>query len=238
MSTIGVSDAEQQLLGLFDSLAHVMFCAKDLDGRYQEVNAAFVRRSGRRSKRDVLGRRVTDLFPPSLAENYERQDRHVMQTNRILRDELEVIRRPDDSLGWYLTTKRPVHDAAGLVRGLVSISRDLGTPDVPGAPVGSLESTVARIRHGVGHRLSVPDLAVQAGCSTRQLDRRMRKVFGLTTSQYILRARIEAATDLLRSTDRPIADIAATCGFCDQAAFTKRFVRHVGETPTQFRRHH
>ncbi len=229
------ADGERQLIGLFDDLVNVMFCAKDVEGRYTDVNAAFVRRSGRRSKRDVLGQRATDLFPEPLAARYEDQDRHVIGNDVILRDELELIRRPDGSTGWYLTTKRPTHDERGEVVGLVSVSRDLVIPDARGIAMESLESTVAEVRARVARPATVDELAELAGCSVAQLDRRMKKVFGLTTSQYVLRARIDHAAELLQRTAEPVASVAADSGFYDQAAFTKQFVRLVGETPTQFR---
>jgi PAS domain S-box-containing protein len=123
----GSTGAIQPLLELFDSLPQVMFCMKGVDGRYLAVNDAFVRRSGRRSKRDVLGARATDLFPAPLAERYEEQDGNVFSSGEPLRDELELIRRPDGSFGWYLTVKLPIEED-GEVTALVSVSRDLATP--------------------------------------------------------------------------------------------------------------
>lgn len=44
---------------------------------------------------------------------------------------MELIRRVDGSLGWYLTSKLPIGEADGAARGpcgLVSVSRDLGAP--------------------------------------------------------------------------------------------------------------
>ena len=43
-------------LDLFDGLPDVVFFAKDLDGRYRAVNETLVRRLGKRSKEEVLGR--------------------------------------------------------------------------------------------------------------------------------------------------------------------------------------
>ena len=56
-----------ELVALFETLVNVMFCAKDTDGIYVEVNTAFVQRTGRQSKREVIGRRATDLFAPERA---------------------------------------------------------------------------------------------------------------------------------------------------------------------------
>ena len=236
-SKLAAADAEWQLIGLLDDLVNVMFCAKDRQGRYTAVNAAFVRRSGRRSKRDVLGQRATDLFPEPLAARYEEQDRAVIGNDEILRDELELIRRPDGSIGWYLTTKRPIHHHDSTVVGLVSVSRDLITPDERGIAMDSLDSVVGEVRSRVAEPLAAEELAELVGCSVPQLDRRMKKVFGLTTGQYVLRARVDHAAELLRRTTESVATVAASSGFYDQAAFTKQFVRLIGETPTQFRAH-
>lgn len=219
-------------LTLLDELVNVMFCAKDLNGRYVAVNPAFVRRSGLASRRDVIGLRATDLFPPLLAERYEEQDAEIFATGRALRDELELIRRPDRTVGWYLTTKLPVMED-GEVTGLVSISRDLEAPDDSG--LDSLSRVVDLVRNRLAETLKVADLAAAAECSEAQLERRMKRVFGITPGQYILRVRVDRARQLLTTTTTPLADIAPQVGFYDQASFTRRFARLTGQTPAQYR---
>ena len=56
--------AAAALLELFAQLTGVMFCAKDRDGRYTEVNDAFVRRTHERTRGAVVGRRATELRLP------------------------------------------------------------------------------------------------------------------------------------------------------------------------------
>jgi PAS domain S-box-containing protein len=223
-----------ELLELFDALPNVMFCWKGPDDRYVAVNHAFVRRSGRMDRRDVLGARAVDLFPAPLAGRYEEQDRQVFADGEALRDELELIRRPDGSTGWYLTTKLPVV-RDGEVVGLVSVSRDLETPSDEGIALESLTHVVELVQAQAGEALKVANLAAAAGCSEGQLERRMKKVFGLTATQYVLRVRVDRAADLLVDTDRSIAGIAAECGFSDQANLTRLFGRLIGETPARFR---
>jgi len=225
------------LLELFDSLPQTMFCMKAADGRYLAVNDAFVRRSGRRSRREVLGARATDLFPAPLAERYEEQDGHVFATGDALRDELELIRRPDGSFGWYLTVKLPVEGDAGI-EALVSVSRDLETPSEASIALESLTRVVELVHARLDEPLRVADLAEAAECSEGQLERRMKKVFGLTATQYLLRVRVERATELLAGTDDPIAVVASLCGFYDQAGFTRQFARRAGVTPARFRAAH
>jgi PAS domain S-box-containing protein len=224
---------------LFEALVDVIFCAKDLEHRYVAVNAAFVRRTGRRSRREVLGARAGDVFPAALAERYEEQDRRVLASGRALRDELELIRRTDGTFGWYVTTKVPVA-THGRIAGLVSVSRDLKRPSDETVEVAALSNVVALVRdHDEAVRpLTVADLAAAAGSGVDQLQRRMRRVFGISPTQYLLRERVDRAARLLAASDEPIATVAARCGFYDQAALTRHFGRLIGMTPSQYRMEH
>ena len=228
---------QPELVALYETLVDVMFCAKGLDGRYIEVNSAFVRRTGRSSKRDVVGKYASDLFIAELAERYEEQDRQVFETGEPLHDQLELIRRTSGELGWYLTEKLPVRDDGEprKVIGLVSVSRDLKTPSAEHITIEGLQNVVDFVRANLKSTMRVSDLAAQADCTETQLERRMRKVFGVTATQYILRVRVEAAANLLLETDEAIASIATRCGFYDQPDFTRRFARLTNETPAQFR---
>lgn len=235
---LGTFPCQGELLELYDLLVDVIFCMKQLDGRYVAVNRAFVRRTGRTSKRDVVGKRAHDLFIPQLAERYEEQDRGVFITGKPLRDELELIRREDGSLGWYLTTKLPVQDDDGSTIGLVTISRDLATPSDEGITMESLHRVVQLVQDRLADPLRIADLAAAAECSASSLERRMKKVFGVSATQFVLRNRVDRATRLLTTTDTPLATIATTVGFYDQADFTRRFARLTNETPAQFRKRH
>lgn len=231
-------DVQDELLELFDALVNVIFVMKGRDGRYTAVNQAFVRRIGRKSKRDVIGRRASELFSPALAERYEEQDTKVFETGESLRDELELIRRTNGSLGWYLTMKLPVVDDDGEVAAIASISRDLEVPSADRVEMEALTRVVDEVGRCLAEKHTVAGLADLAGCSPRQLERRMKRVFGLTVTQYVLRRRVDQAAQLLSETELPLAEIATTCGFYDQANFTRRFARLTNETPAAFRSNH
>jgi PAS domain S-box-containing protein len=232
-----VFPCQRELLALFETLINVMFCVKNLDGRYVEVNSAFVRRTGRSSKRDVIGTVSSDHFVAELADRYDEQDRQVFESGEPLRDQLELIKRPNGELGWYLTTKLPVGDTddpSALV-GLVSVSRDLLSPNEENIAIERLQNVVTYVREHLDGTIRVADLAVTAECSEAQLERRMRKVFGLSATQYVLRVRVDVAAQMLEETKEPIAAIATMCGFYDQPDFTRRFARLTNATPAQFR---
>ena len=80
------------------------------------------------------------------------------------------------------------------------------------------------------------DLARIAHLSERQLNRRFQDTFRMSAQEFIVRTRIQAASDALLETDRPVAEIAQQHGFYDQSAFTRQFRQHIGETPLVFRR--
>jgi AraC-like DNA-binding protein len=224
-----------ELVVLLDDLSTTMFCAKDVTGRYVLVNRTFVDRANRRSPREVVGRTSMELFAPDLARRYEEQDEFVMRESWPLRNELELIRRPGGTPGWYLTTKLAVQ-RDGVVLGVVSTSRDLGTHDVHDQVIGSLARVVQLVEDRLDSRLTLTEMAEAAGCATSTLERRMRRVFALSPKQFVLRARVDRATALLAQSEMSLADIAVRSGFYDQPSFTRTFVRLTGETPAVYRR--
>lgn len=230
---------QPELLELFDLLVNVIFCIKNSDGRYLAVNNAFVRRTGRRSKRDVIGLRAVDLFAPSQAKRYEEQDAQVFKRGVAIRDELELIRVEDGSLGWYLTSKLPIRNGTGpkTIVGLASISRDLKKPRKEDLDARALARVVDYVRSNLATTIHAKDLAEVAQLSPAQLDRRMRKTFGLSPTKYLLRVRVETAAELLAETELPLAEVALAVGFYDQANLTHQFARLTNETPAQFRAH-
>lgn len=233
--TPGLFACQAELLRLLETLINVIFCAKDLERRYVAVNSAFVRRTGSKSKREVIGTRATDHFSAELAERYEDQDRHVLATGEPLHDQLELIRRSNGDLGWYVTTKLPVRDGTSALIGLVAVSRDLRTPSAATIELESLQDVVRYVHERFGDSIRVSELAALAGCTEAQLERRMKRLFGVTATQYVLRVRVDAAARLLAESDESIASIAARCGFYDQPDFTRRFARLASLTPAQFR---
>lgn len=220
---------------LFQSLTTTMFCAKDVTGAYVAVNDVFVARTNERVRSAVVGKKATELFVDPLALRYESQDAAVL-TGRTLRHELELIRRPGGTPGWYLTSKVPLRSEDGQIVGVVSISEDLHVAEESSEDLHAISRVQGWIENHLDSPIRVGDLAQVAGCSRHALERRTRRVFRLSPTQLVLRVRIDRATEALTNTTEAIADIAAACGFYDQAAFTRTFARVTGETPAQFRR--
>ncbi len=57
----------------------------------------------------------------------------------------------------------------------------------------------------------------------------------VNAGQYVIRARIGLACSRLQHSHDPISDIALTCGYADQASFTRQFRKSVGLAPSAYR---
>lgn len=78
-------------------------------------------------------------------------------------------------------------------------------------------------------------LAASMGRHPIHVARSFRKAFGTSVGAFARDVRIARAASLLRTTRRPISDIAVDCGFFDQAHLTRTFKESHGITPAKFR---
>ncbi len=92
----------------------------------------------------------------------------------------------------------------------------------------------ALIADTLDNRLSMADLAAEAGLSPFHFARQFKESFGETPGQYVLRCRIETVKERLLG-DEPLAQIAATSGFAQQSHMTAQFKKQMGITPQAYR---
>ncbi len=222
------------MASVFDGLPRVMFSLKSVDGRYLVVNQAFADRASRKTTAAVVGRTAVDLFAPELAKSYAAQDAALVAGGRPVRRQLELITRPDGTLGWYVTNKTLLNDADGNPLAIAAVSVDAELPaERPG--VHGIEAALALARTSYSSSLTASDLASAAGMQTAQLERRMRRLLGLSPRQLIVRVRVEEAVHRIVRSTRPLAEIAADCGFSDHAAMTRQVKELVGVPPSALR---
>jgi PAS domain S-box-containing protein len=219
---------------LFRALPHVLFCVKRPDGSYQHANRAFALRCGKRHEREVINRKAVDLFPGELARSYEAQDRAVLNTGRAVTNQLELISRPDGSLGWFLTSKSPISGAEGISAVMV-ISIDLNASSTKSDALGHLAAVVDRVRAEPARRWRVTELAVLSGLGVRQFERQMQRVLGSGAKQFLQTTRVEYAARLLTTGSMALALIADQCGYYDQSQFTREFRLQTGLAPGKYR---
>jgi AraC family transcriptional regulator len=101
---------------------------------------------------------------------------------------------------------------------------------------GALRRVRTYIDEHLGERISLDELARQAGVSRFHFARQFRLSTGESPMEYLRRTRIERSKRILQSRDSTIAEVAARLGFSDQSHFTRTFGRLVGVSPGSFAR--
>jgi AraC family transcriptional regulator len=86
-----------------------------------------------------------------------------------------------------------------------------------------------------GRDVRLAELAAMCDLPLRSFERAFRKTFGSSPHRWRLEAKVQRARKMVELTDRPLAEIASTCGFSDQSHLTRVFVRAVGMPPGAYR---
>lgn len=85
-----------------------------------------------------------------------------------------------------------------------------------------------------GRALQVREIADRIGWSTRHLQQRFRAEFGVTPKEALRIRRFERSADLFRGAQRRLADVAAICGYADQAHLNREWRALAGAPPTRW----
>jgi transcriptional regulator GlxA family with amidase domain len=96
---------------------------------------------------------------------------------------------------------------------------------------GTREWALGRLEQPIG----LGDLARQANVSPRTFSRRFVEDTGYTPMQWILRARVDLARELLERTDLGVEQIADNVGLGTGANLRLHFHRILGTSPTEYR---
>jgi AraC-like DNA-binding protein len=95
--------------------------------------------------------------------------------------------------------------------------------------------TLALVHAKPAHAWTVEELASQVGLSRSALAERFTGLVGQPPMQYLTHWRLQLAADLLRSSARSVAAIAAEVGYDSEAAFSRAFKRELGASPAAWR---
>lgn len=84
----------------------------------------------------------------------------------------------------------------------------------------------------------VEDLADRLHLSRSQVNRVLKKLYGMTFREKLIRTRMDHASWLLCHTEKPVSEVAAAVGYQSESRFYQRFRNCFGTTPEQYRRAH
>ncbi|HZX28692.1 MAG TPA: AraC family transcriptional regulator [Telluria sp.] len=167
----------------------------------------------------------------------------------------ETAWREDGCWRDWFGAQAPAARADG--RALARLRRELAAPDplrpfgvaaaifdllhgaAPARAPGGVPSWLADLRERIdaapGEPVSLGGFARAAGVHPSHLARAFRAWTGQTLGEYARARRLDAAIDMIRHEAAPLAEIAARCGFADQAHLTRAVKAATGRTPRAFK---
>jgi len=89
------------------------------------------------------------------------------------------------------------------------------------------------IEEHLARPLTIAELSEMVGVSPSQISHRFREEVGLPVRQYVIERRMAVARKLLGK-GRPVRDVAATVGYCDEFHFSRAFKARVGVPPSRY----
>ena len=110
-----------------------------------------------------------------------------------------------------------------------------GMPARVGSSNGVILDAVKFMENHVADPVSLPDLALAAGVSERQLNRLFQQKLGRSTMGYYRDLRLDKARNLLTNSSLPLTEIAYATGFANSSHFSRLFSEYFGRAPSSFR---
>lgn len=92
------------------------------------------------------------------------------------------------------------------------------------------------VKNNLSRKLTLNEIARNLHCSTVTLTEHFKREFGITINEYITKKRMSLAEKILLSTDKPLREVAALCGFPDVEYFSRTFKKYHGISPASWRR--
>ncbi|AYV47655.1 AraC family transcriptional regulator [Caulobacter flavus] len=165
---------------------------------------------------DLRAGALPDLIAGLLADARAaaREDRLVAE--RRVREAIELVQREGKRL---LDDARPAPVTGGL------------------AP-WQVRKVDAHLAANIDAPVKVSDLAALVRLSVSHFSRAFAVSYGGGAREHIIQRRLERARQMMIETDEPLGQIAAACGFADQAHFSNRFRRAFETSPLVWRRLH
>lgn len=99
-----------------------------------------------------------------------------------------------------------------------------------------IKSALDFIQSNYTESISIDDMIENIHISKYHFIRLFRRIMGVTPYNYLTNYRINMSKMLLRTTNKPIAEIAEKCGFMDTSNFITQFKKNTNQKPTQYRR--
>lgn len=122
-----------------------------------------------------------------------------------------------------------------LIQMLVMLQRFEMVNETESTSLRRFDEVIHFIKSHYTSSLTVQDLADYFFLSASHFQRQFKKTTGISFTQYLQNVRIQKCSELLKSTDIPIYQIANQVGYQDMKFFHALFRKKTGVTPKQYR---
>ncbi len=119
---------------------------------------------------------------------------------------------------------------------LINLDREQRAKNFSSTSELIVRKTRKLVAQGISRNINATEVAQQLKITREHLSRVFKKSTGINISQYIIQQKISEATSILLTTSSPIHKIAEDLGFSSCSDFIQFFKKHIGKTPTEFRK--
>jgi AraC family transcriptional regulator len=98
-----------------------------------------------------------------------------------------------------------------------------------------LQQTIAYIQAHLHEKLSLDAIATELNLSVYYFCELFTQSMGIPPYKYVLQQRVERAKQLLKNSQKSLADISLDCGFASQSHLNRHFHKLTGATPKKYR---
>lgn len=156
----------------------------------------------------------------------------------ILFKEKTQIEKTFEKLVREFQLKRPFYEqnCQGILLSLFSIiARSAHNISDKGVHEKTIYNICTKMHENYMKNLSVSEYAKMIHLSADRFTHIFTQTMGISPKQYLLRIRIERATELLENTDLTVARISELVGFSDGNYFSRLFKKYTGHSPCFYR---
>lgn len=151
--------------------------------------------------------------------------------SQLVHSLLERMARPGRGMAHYSEAIIDAIIAEFIDMRLRDTRQGCGGPDILSEK--TLSAINAHIVENIGGKIDINDLAQIAGLNASHFRSSFKAQTQCTPYQFILKARVTKARDILATTNLPCAKVAFECGFSSQSHMTDVFRQRLGKTPRQ-----
>lgn len=189
----------------------------------------------------------TDLLPLPLLDIHAvpyfnmifkgRADKH--EIFKLKDDELEEVLSLAGKLEIELETRSPGCQFAAtalFMQIVIYLARTIGgKAENTRSPFIGISRTIEYLHKHFTEKVSIEELAENAGMSMSSLLRHFRQINGASPKEYLIGLRINYSCELLDNTQLSIGEIAFKSGFNDSNYFSREFRKLTGGTASKYR---